>query len=158
MSKDVCVSCSKIIRNCHKIISCKICKLFVHKKCTKLKQRELKNLKPDDWTCNKCSVNFNQADENESYLNELNNLNDNINIEDTNFDKYDKMLFNPLRYENMSKEPESNDENISKSIDIECSYVSSEKLKRNISEEQADFTLFNLNIRSLNKNFDKLSV
>ena len=30
------------------------------------------------------------------------------------------------------------------------------KLNQNISEEQADFTLFNLNIRSLNKNFDKL--
>ena len=39
---------------------------------------------------------------------------------------------------------------------MESSYVTSEKLNQNISEEQADFTLFNLNIRSLNKNFDKL--
>ena len=153
----MCVSCSKIIRTCHKLISCKICKLFVHKKCTKLKQRELKYLKPDDWTCNKCSVNLNETDENEGYLNDIENLNDNITVEDNNFDKYDKMLFNPLRYENMSKEEEeSNDENISGSIDIECSYITSEKLSRNISEEQADFSLFNLNIRSLNKNFDKL--
>ena len=89
-------------------------------------------------------------------MNDIENLNGNIIVEDTNFDKYDKMLFNPLRYENMSKEAESNDENISKSINIECSYVTSERLSRNISEEQADFTLFNLNIRSLNKNFDKL--
>ena len=66
------------------------------------------------------------------------------------------MLFNPLRYENMSTEEESNDEIISGSIDMECSYITSEKLRRNISEEQADFSLFNLNIRSLNKNFDKL--
>ena len=60
------------------LISCKICKLFVHKKCTKLKQWELKNLKPGDWTCNKCSVNFNETDENERYLNDIENLNDNI--------------------------------------------------------------------------------
>ena len=30
------------------------------------------------------------------------------------------------------------------------------KLNRNISEEQADFTLFNLNIQSLSKIFDEL--
>ena len=99
---------------------------------------------------------MNETDENEGYLNDIENLNDNITVEDNNFDKYDEMLFNPLRYENMSKEEESNDENISGSIDIECSYITSEKLSRNISEEQADFSLFNLNIRSLNKNFDKL--
>ena len=52
---------------------------------------------------------------------------------------------------NLSKEEESNDENISKSIDIECSYITSEKLNRNNSREQADFSLFNLNIRSLKK-------
>ena len=88
----MCVSCSKIIRTCHKLLSCKICKLFVHKKCTKLKQRELENLNPGDWTCNKCSVNLNEPDENEGYLNDTENLNDNIIVEDDNFDKYDKML------------------------------------------------------------------
>ena len=119
-------------------------------------QRKLKNLKPDDWTCNKYRINFNETNENESYLNDMENLNGNIILEDTNFDKYDKMLFNPLRYENMLKEAESNAENMFKSIDIECSYVTSENANRNISEEQSDFTLFNLNIRSLNKNFDKL--
>ena len=72
-----------------------------------------------------------------------------------NFDKYDKMLFNPLRFENMSKESEANDENILKSADIECTYVTSKQLSQNISNQQADLTLFNLNIRSLNKNFDK---
>ena len=54
------------------------------------------------------------------------------------------MLFNPLRYENMSKEPEANDENISKSVDIECFFVNSEKLNRIFSVEEADLTLFNL--------------
>ena len=68
-------------------------------KCTKLKQRELKNLKPGDWTCYKCSVYFNETDENLRYLNDIKNLYENIIVEDNNFEKYDKMLFNPLRYE-----------------------------------------------------------
>ena len=34
-------------------------------------------------------------------------------------------------------------------------YVTSEQLSQNISNQQADLTLFNM--RSLNKNFDKLS-
>ena len=67
------------------------------------------------------------------------------------------MLFNPLRFEIMSKESVANDENILKSADIECTYVTSKQLSQNISNQQADLTLFNLNIRSLNKNFDKLN-
>ena len=48
-------------------------------------------------------------------------------------------------------------ENILKSADIECTYVTTEQLSQNICNQQADLTLFNLNIRSLNKNFDKLT-
>ena len=54
-------------------------------------------------------------------------------------------------------ESEANDENILKSADIECTYVTTEQLSQNICFQQADLTLFNLNIRSLNKNFDKLN-
>ena len=32
-------------------------------------------------------------------------LNDNVNVLDNDFDRYDTMLLNPLRYENMSKNP-----------------------------------------------------
>ena len=46
----------------------------------------------------------------------------------------------------MSKESEANDENILKSADIECAYVSIEQLSQNICNQQADLTLFNLNI------------
>ena len=56
-------------------------------------------------------------------------MNENIIVEDTNFDKYDEMLSNPLPYENMSKEEESNDENISRSIDIECPYIPKNSIK-----------------------------
>ena len=49
LRKDVCVVCSKTIKECHTDISCKVCKLYVHKKCTKLKTKELKRL--NEWKC-----------------------------------------------------------------------------------------------------------
>ena len=42
--KSNCVMCSKNIKECHKDISCKTCKGYVHKKCTKLKQKQLKSM------------------------------------------------------------------------------------------------------------------
>ena len=139
--KDACVVCSKTIKECHKDISCKICKLYVHRKCTKLKTKELKRL--NEWKCDKCNVTVQNSDDTEieCELPDVDNLNANVNVADINFDKYDKMLFNPLRFENMLKESEADDENISKSANIECTYVTSEKLSQNISNEQADFTL-----------------
>ena len=41
-SQDACIVCSKTIRSCHKDITCSVCKMYVHKKCTKLKANDLK--------------------------------------------------------------------------------------------------------------------
>ena len=155
--KNVCVVCSNTIKECHKDISCEICKLYVHKKCTNLKTKKLKRL--NIWKCEKCSEGVNNSDDTgiECESHDVINLNANVNVADINFDKYDRMLFNPLRFENMSKESEANNENILKSADIGCTYVTTEQLSQNICNQQANFTLFNLNIRSLNKNFDKLT-
>ena len=108
----------------------------------------------NEWKCKKCSATVNTVDnsddtEIESESHDVENLNVNVNVADINFDKYDRMLFNPLQIENMSKESEANDENVLKSADIECTYVTSKQLSQNISNQQAGLTLFNLNIRSL---------
>jgi len=50
-TRDICVKCSKIIKECHKNIICKICGGYVHKKCTNLKPKQLKCLNPKEWTC-----------------------------------------------------------------------------------------------------------
>ena len=125
--------------------------MFVHKKCTKLKPKILKTMNPNEWVCSKCKTDE-TCDPND-INNDIENLNANINLQEIDFDKYDKMLFNPLRYENMTK---TNDENILKSSHIDCSYVNIDKLNANVSNSNFDFTLLNLNIRSLNKNLDKL--
>ncbi len=119
-NQDVCVVCSKILKVCHKDITCKKCKMYVHKKCTKLKPKELKRC--NEWTCDKC-CEITQNDGNYDNVNIM-NLNTNVNVADIDFGKYDRMLFNPLRYENMSKDLDVNYENMSKNTDIKCEYMS----------------------------------
>ena len=106
---------------------------------------------PNERVCKNCIVT---KPPDNSYRNEIENLNENVNVSDMDFDKYDKMMFNPIRYECMSK---SNDEDVLKSSHIDCTYVTTEQLCQNVSNSNSDFTLFNLNIRSLNHNFDKLN-
>ena len=49
-----CVICAKNIKECHKNISCQRCKGYVHKKCTKLKQKQLKSVDRNEWICPNC--------------------------------------------------------------------------------------------------------
>ena len=87
--------CSKIVKSCHKIISCKIYTDFVHKKCTKLKPKQLKCLNPKEWVCSKCSSYTLNSDS--DIEEEVNNLNESphFNITEIALEKYDKMVFNP---------------------------------------------------------------
>ena len=50
-NRDSCIVCSTTVRKCHKEISCKICNGFIHKKCTKLKSKQLKCLNFKKWVC-----------------------------------------------------------------------------------------------------------
>ncbi len=99
MSNDICVSCSKTIKTCHKVIFCKYCKLYVHKKCTKLKPREIKRLTPGEWECNKCSISMNDINVTQQ---DIDSLNDGVITTDVDFKKYDDMSFDPLRYESIT--------------------------------------------------------
>ena len=68
-----------------------------HKKCTKLKPKQLKCLNPKEWVCSKCSSNTLNSDS--DIEEEVNNLNESphFNITEIALEKYDKMVFNPLR-------------------------------------------------------------
>ena len=65
----------------------------------------------NEWKCKKCSITVNTVDnsddteiESESHDVENLNVNENVlHVEDINFAKCDRMLFNPLPFENMSK-------------------------------------------------------
>lgn len=74
-NRDVCVSCSKIVKQNHKNITCNKCNGYVHKKCTKLKPSELKRLNPKDWICCKCSIDIN----NDSPTHDIDSIENDLN-------------------------------------------------------------------------------
>ncbi len=119
---DRCIVCSKVIRNCHKNICCKKCNGYIHKKCTKLKQKQLKCLDVKDWICKKCSLD---QDASCSDLDtSLNNLNENpfFNVIETDFDKYDSMVFSPLSFDHNSSNKVYNDISNNENLH-QCSYI-----------------------------------
>ena len=151
VSNDVCVSCNKAIKESHKIIFCKHCKLYVHKKCTKLKQGQLKRLNPGEWECSNCRKDEHETVENN--IHDINNLNENWNIVDVDLNKYEKMAFDPLRYESTTKESDLGNENLS---NVKCKYVTNVQLNQMLSNQNDSLTLLNANIRSIGKKLDIL--
>ena len=95
---DTCIECKKLIKTCHKNICCKTCNGFIHKKCTKLKQKQLKCLVVKDWVCNECNSKRTKCDSNSDLETEINELNNSslFKLDEIDFKKYDDMIFNPL--------------------------------------------------------------
>ena len=125
--QDICVSCSKTIKQCHKDITCKKCKMYVHKKCTKLKPRELKRINRIEWVCSKCTDNDSEIDDSE--IVELTDY----NVSHIDLEKYDNMMFNPLRFESTLKNEINDNYQFN-----ECSYVTPEQLKTSLNVSTAN--------------------
>ena len=68
-----------------------------------------------------------------------------------NFSKYDKMIFNPFKYQN-----DIIDNDAANAVNSKCMYVTPEELRANLTSESNNFSILNVNIRSLNKNFERL--
>ena len=155
---DKCIVCSKLVKTCHKDICCKICNGFIHKKCTNLKPKQLKCLDIKDWVCKDYSNTSVLEDSNSELRTDINNLNDSpqFNVTDVNFQKYDDMVFNPLRFDHNSTSKPYNDaignDNIHK-----CSYLTPDQFCIDPNEGSGKLNLLNVNIRSLAKNFDSLN-
>jgi len=149
-SKDLCVTCCKIVKSCHKNIVCKICKKYVHKKCTNLKPKNLRNVANIGWECIECKTNTgirNGIDEDDT--SELNTI-----IDNADFTKYDEMFFNPLRYEELTRESHDEDQDIHHIS--KCPYLTPKQCYDQSFAKNSKFSIININIRSLSKNFDKL--
>ena len=162
---DSCVGCSKIVKNCHKNITCKTCKGYVHKKCTKLTSKQLKCLDLNEWVCVKCvsnhrtcndnSINFNSDIEQE--VTDLNKSSE-FNVTEVDLHKYDNMVFNPLRFDSKITKNGYSDV-VENDIDgiHECTYHTPVQFYSDIKASSGKFNFLNVNIRSLSKNFDKLN-
>lgn len=151
-NNDLCLSCSKKVKCNHKDITCNICKLFIHKKCTNLKRKDILKIQPGEFTCINCKLNLTKA---ESSVNEIPNDDDHTNfiITDEDFSKYDKMVFNPVRYKNKAIDNEINENQQCHN----CTYLTPDQFNESSqSSKENELSIINVNIRSLNKNFDKL--
>ena len=154
---DLCLSCSKKVRIHQKDISCKVCHLFIHKKCTKLKRKDIIRLNVNECTCMKCiSANTSgEKNQNDDTVHDFNasegktsTCSESINA---NFSKYDKMIFTPFKYQN-----DIIDNDAANAVNSKCMYVTPEELRANLTSESNIFSILNVNIRSLNKNFERL--
>ena len=156
VNRDNCIVCSKIVKKCHKDISCKICHGFIHKKCTNLKPKQLKCFNTKKWVCQNC------CQEGHTYLNsDLENDIDSLNecsdfdITQVDFQKYDDMIFNPLRFDHNPTSKAYNDITSSDNIH-KCSYLTPEQFRVDRIASSGKNKFLNVNIRSLSKNLDSL--
>ena len=122
-SQDVCIVCSKTIKHCHKDITCNKCQMYVHKKCTKLKPKELKKCK--EWTCDKCLATVDKVDD--SYIQDIDDACDSLinsfNVSDVDLEnRFRDKCFNPLRYESIEKNEVNNGYQYN-----ECSYITPDR-------------------------------
>jgi len=154
---DICVSCSKIIRECHKNIFCRICNGYVHKKCLKLKPKQLKELNTSEWTCDNCTNTTNQSSNSDvdDNLNVLKESPD-FNVKNVDLKKYDEMIFNPLRFDCDTTNKGYNDV-VDNEFTHKCTYLTPDQFcSVDSNAPNGNLNLLNVNIRSLSKNFDSL--
>ena len=132
---DLCLSCSKKVR-IHKYIyiyiyiSCKVCHLFIRKICTKLKRKDIVRVNVNRLTCMKC-ISANASDEknqNDDTVHDFiasegktSTCSESINAI---FSKYDKMIFNPFKYQN-----DIIDNDATNAVNSKCMYVTPEELR-----------------------------
>ena len=83
-------------------------------------------------------------------IHETNNLNENWNIVDVDFNKYEKMAFDPFRYEITNKESDLGNVNQS---NVKCNYVTNVQLNQMLSNQYDSHTLLNANISKYRKTF-----
>ncbi len=120
-----------------------------------MKQSELKKLKPSDWECNNCiTIRSNENEYEDNHERDLNSLNENIDVKDVDFTKYDKMCFDPLRDGSTFKDTKLED--VYHQSNIDCSYVTNDETRQLLTSQDEILTLLNVRIRSQTKNFDKL--
>ena len=61
------------------------------------------------------------------------------------------MIFNPFKYQN-----DIIDNDVTNAVNSKCMYVTPEELRANLTSESNNFSILNVNIRSLNTNFERL--
>ena len=139
-----------------KVISCCKCKGYVHKKCLKLSRKLISQL--NDFVCANCTTAENHNDRPLNIQDEndnstiLSNRNENTTAKDIILEKYDNMIFNPIRFQSNTKD----EEHIEMNHVPQCNYLTPEEFVSKYKHRDTKFSIMNANVRSINKNFEKL--
>ncbi len=155
-SQEKCIICKKNMQNRHKVISCCKCKGYVHKKCSKLSRKLISQL--NDFVCANCTTAENHNDRPLNIQDEnddstiLANQNENTTAKDIILEKYDNMIFNPIRFQSNTKD----EEHIEMNHVPQCNYLTPEEFVSKYKHHDTKFSIMNANVRSINKNFEKL--
>lgn len=147
----------------HRVFSCRYCKRYVHKKCMNISRKAISLLKLDEYVCINCSKTNDELSNSETMPNrdknvdsenidQINDPEENFNASDIIIDKYDNMMFNPIRFQNNSKE----DDFIETNHVSKCNYMTPEEFGLKYNCTESNFSILNANIRSISKNFEKL--
>ena len=155
-----CAICQRDVQKRHRVFSCKHCKKYVHKKCMNMSRKAISLLEKDKYVCINCSDK--NHEETSSHIQNDTNVKD-ANIEypleendlvsDIEIDKYDSMVFNPVRFQSTTKDEIPHE----MSHIPKCNYITPVDFKIKYENNEPTFSIFNANIRSINKNFDKLT-
>ena len=162
-----CGYCSRNVLNHHKSIVCNHCKNWIHLKCSGISDLNASNsVKYADWFCTKCLSNalpFIQSDDLEISSLQSNCL-------DLNLDNLSNKYVNPfslnssLNSNNRQNYSDPDSYFFNDNLSDDCNYLLNSDfnnllIKKNIIKDNSNcFSALNINIRSLQKNFDQLQL
>ena len=167
MPKFPCRSCNKNVNENHKEIQCDICDIWIHIKCNFLNKNDyeyLQNSPNSPFYCIKCieeNLPFSKLLNKEfciSIINGVDNYNENMNIDfllpsqNTTIDKLNTYI--QQKFQLMTSETDDDDD----TPPINCNYYSVEEFKQAKFNAEKSFSIFHMNISSLNKHFEELQV
>lgn len=147
----VCAECQKYVSKNHRKLMCTVCKNFVHKKCSNMTTKEFKRKESHQyWYCTLCCNNFELPfnhinDENEFCL-QLYRFFENKSILESSIKaKCDNLSLDPTLFQTDLDDGNTNNY---------TEYFNECELKELHKSSKHNFSILNLNIRSLNNKID----
>ena len=151
-----CIYCSELVKVKDNNFCCNYCYRFAHFSCKPDNHNFLDH--SNQWLCYSCNINsslpFNHLINNDDFIGVIHDLDStkfHIDIED--IEDHDHLIFNPLRLEDEFEAEELRFESTCNS-----SYFTSDSCNAYMKTKgECKFSMFHININSMNKNFDELN-
>ena len=150
---SICSTCQKHVKTNHRKLICTVCKHYIHKKCSNLTNKEFnQKYYVQFWHCDSCNTEiglpFNHIEDENKFLLEIYRVFENENTLEMNTkNKYEHLSFDPTLFLTDFSEKENNSDS---------PYFTEANLSQFLNQSKSvhGISMLNLNIRSLDKNFD----